>query len=318
MALSTELILTLQNLKGFGSKTILQINEVSRNKITTIPDLCVFWKFLKGKKFEKVTDDDLYIANRVANKIIEESNRNNVGVISICDDMFPKLLKECINEEGKIDPPIILYYRGNIKALEKPGIAIIGTREPTLNGEQAGIYFSEEFAKKGFNIVSGLAIGCDTAGHKGALNVNGTTTAFLANGLDWDSIYPKENIALAKEIVEKGGLLLSEYPVGQACNRYALVARDRLQAGLSYATIAIQTGLFGGTIHAVNATLRANKPLFMINYKHDCDLIHQNVQGNIKFVKEGKAKPLGRTSFDASLSIIRDSISKLNQLQLKG
>ena len=66
-----------------------------------------------------------------------------------------------------------------------PGIAIIGTREPTEAGTQAGIYFAEKFAEQGFNIVSGLAIGCDTTGHQGALNVKGTTTAFQANGLDW-------------------------------------------------------------------------------------------------------------------------------------
>ncbi len=68
--------------------------------------------------------------------------------------------------------------------------------------------FSGEFAKRGYNIVSGLAIGCDTTGHQGALAVGGATTAFLANGLDWDSIYPKENLDLAKEIVVKKRLAI--------------------------------------------------------------------------------------------------------------
>ena len=75
-----------------------------------------------------------------------------------------------------------------------------------------------EFAKRGFNIVSGLAIGCDTCGHKGALKVKGKTTAILANGLDNDSIYPPENKYLAEEIVQNGGLLISEYRIGTIAN----------------------------------------------------------------------------------------------------
>lgn len=83
-----------------------------------------------------------------------------------------------MDEDGKLNPPIILYYRGDIKALNKPGIAVIGTREPTPMGTKAGNFFAGELAKNGFNIVSGLAVGCDTTGHEGALSVGGTTTAF--------------------------------------------------------------------------------------------------------------------------------------------
>ena len=192
-----------------------------------------------------------------------------------------------------------------MKALVCPGIAVIGTREPTPNGEKAGKYFSGELAKRGFNIVSGLAVGCDTTGHIGALEVGGITTAFLANGLDWDSIYPKENLELAKEIVNKGGLLLSEYPVGQSCGRYGLVARDRLQAGLSYATIVVQTGEKGGTMHAVNATINSGKPLFAVEYKKNEDITHSKVQGNIKLINEQKAYPLRSDCIDEAVLMIK-------------
>jgi DNA processing protein len=212
---------------------------------------------------------------------------------------------------------LILFYRGNIKVLQMPGIAIIGTREPTEAGTQAGIYFAEKFAEQGFNIVSGLAIGCDTTGHQGALNVKGATTAFLANGLDWESIYPKENLELAKNIVESGGLLLSEYPVGQRGNRYTLVERDRLQAGLSYATIVIQTGLRGGTMHAVNATLKARKPLFMIKYKNMDGQVGGKAEGNKKFLEEGKAHALTSGSFEDALAVIRESVEKNNKPKIK-
>ena len=292
MALNTELILTLKNLKGCGNKTVLSIAEFAPSQVQTIEDLCHFWPTLKGKKFEKYSATDLQEANRKALTIINDAEREGVGIISYYEEAFPQILRETINEDGNANAPLILFYRGNIKVLQMPGIAIIGTREPTEAGTQAGIYFAEKFAEQGFNIVSGLAIGCDTTGHQGALNVKGATTAFLANGLDWESIYPKENLELAKNIVESGGLLLSEYSVGQRGNRYTLVERDRLQAGLSYATIVIQTGLRGGTMHAVNATLKARKPLFMIKYKNMDGQVSGKAEGNKKFLEDRKSTRL--------------------------
>lgn len=305
MALSTELILTLQQLDGIGNKTIFKIADTVNKTVLGIEELCQFWKTLKGKKLESIDTEKLEKAYEKALHILSECKKEDVGIISYYENDYPEILRHCKNEDGRLDPPILLYYRGNIKALEHPGIAVIGTREPTLNGEKAGIFFSGEFAKRGYNIVSGLAIGCDTTGHQGALAVGGITTAFLANGLDWDSIYPKENLELAKEIVNKGGLLLSEYPVGQSCGRYGLVARDRLQAGLSYATVVVQTGEKGGTMHAVNATIKSGKPLFAVEYKKNEDRTHSKVQGNIKLISEQKAHPLRSDCIDEAVVLIK-------------
>lgn len=308
MALNTELLITLQLVKGLGNKTIL---GVAKNmEATTIMELCNSWKELKGSRFEKITTDELLEANKVALRIIDTCELQKIGIISYFEDIFPENLKCCVNSEGKEDPPIVLYYRGNIEALKSPGIAIIGTREPTDNGVKAGLYFSKELAKRNFNIVSGLALGCDTTGHKGALEVGGTTTAFLATGLDWESIYPKENQELAKMIVENNGLLLSEYYIGQKTGRYAFVARDRLQAGLSYATLVIQTGVKGGTMHAVNATLSSNKPLLTVKYKYNEDLMDDKVQGNEKLIRERKAIALGNNNLEEVISYINGEISK--------
>lgn len=292
MKMNSKIIITLQQFKGVGPKTILKIANSLNFNIDSYEDLCSFWNKQSGKLFEKYNTDDLYDAYHSAELIMETNEKDGIGILSYFEPEFPANLKKCINEEGKEDPVILLYYRGNLDALKKPGIAVIGTREPTMNGIKAGEYFASEFAKEDFNIVSGLAIGCDTTGHRGALNVGGTTTAFLANGLDWASIYPKENLELAKEIVAKGGLLLSEYPFGQMCNRYSLVARDRLQSALSYATVAIQTGIKGGTMHAVNTTLVTQKPLFMVEFKKDEDRKSEKVQGNIQLIAQGKAYPL--------------------------
>ncbi len=305
MALNTEMIITLQQLNGVGNKTIFNIANQVETTITTLSELYNFWRTLKGKKYETIKAKDMENANIAARKIIERSEKEGLGIISYYDSQYPVILKSCTDEKGKLDPPIILYYRGNIKALEMPGIAIIGTREPTSNGEKAGNFFAAEFAKRRYNIVSGLAIGCDTAAHVGALNVNGITTAFLANGLDWSSIYPKENLDLAKKIVSQNGLLLSEYAIGQSCGRYGLVARDRLQAGLSYATIVVQTGAVGGTMHAVNATKASSKPLFVVDYDSDSfDAQHEKTQGNKLLIRNG-AHSLRSKEIEKAFSILQ-------------
>lgn len=307
MPITSEIILTLKMLKGIGNKTILKIVQQSKNDINNLDELICFWATLKGKTFEKVTEDDLVEAHRNATRIISNSADHGVGIFSYFDDCYPDILKQCNDENGKLDPPILLYYRGDLDALKMPGVAVIGTREPTENGIKAGLYFSEQFAAKGYNIVSGLAIGCDTTGHKGALKVGGITTAFLANGLDWDSIYPKENLELAKQIVANNGLLLSEYPIGQSCGTYGLVARDRLQAGLSLATIVIQTGISGGTMHAVNATIASKKPLFAVEYRNPVDCNHEKVQGNIKLIKDRTAHSLQSVNLGSAIEIISAS-----------
>lgn len=287
MSLSKEMILTLQQLKGIGNKTIFKICENEKSSISDVDDVYDVLKKQKGKKFENFVKEDIVEANSYAKRIIEKSEEANIGLISYYDAGYPDILKRTIDEEGRLDPPLLLWYRGDISIIGLPAIAIIGTREATPEGINGGTYIAGEFAKQGFNIVSGLAIGCDTCGHRGALNVGGKTTAFLANGLDHDSIYPSENQELAEEIVNKGGLLLSEYSIGQSVNRYSLVARDRLQAGLSLATLVIQTGIKGGTMHAATTTLKARKPLYAMKFKDESTNNHEKCLGNAHLVKQG-------------------------------
>lgn len=180
--LTPELVITLQQLEGIGNKTILtKIGDKISSPIQNVSELSSLWKTLKGKKFESITESEIVEANKIAKRILSKAEEEGIGIITYYDTEYPEILRMCTDEQGKLDPPLVLYYRGNIKALEMPGVAVIGTREPTHNGIKAGEFFADEFAKKGYNIVSGLAIGCDTTGHKGALAANGVTTAFLAN-----------------------------------------------------------------------------------------------------------------------------------------
>jgi DNA processing protein len=310
MELTKEQILTLSLLKGIGPKKILAIGATIKDRGITVDSfesLQELMSDMKDKKIHSVTLDDLDTAYRSATEIIRYSETNNIGLIGYYDDEYPKALRKAINEEGKLDPPLLLWYRGDISILNMPAIAVIGTREATPEGVAGGEYLSGEFAKRGFNIVSGLAVGCDTCGHKGALKVGGKTTAILANGLDHDSIYPPENQDLAEEIVEKGGLLLSEYRIKSTVNRYNLVARDRLQAAMGKATLVIQTGVDGGTMHAANTTLKAHKPLFAILYKDAETQNHEKTKGNEYLVNHGAKYIKGSDDLDLICEEINNS-----------
>lgn len=295
MALSKEMILTLTCLKevgvkGVGPKKIFSIGTTIEDKglkIEQVDALLPIMKSMKEKVLKEVSLADLQDAFIYAKRIISASETKGIELVGFFDDEFPAELRKTVDEKGKLDPPLLLWYRGDLSITKMPGVAVIGTREPTTEGFNGGKYLAGQFAKLGYNIVSGLAIGCDTSGHEGALSVGGKTTAILANGLDHDSIYPKENQVLAEKIVENGGLLLSEYPISTIVNRYNLVARDRLQSGLSKATLVVMTGIRGGTMHAATATLKANKPLYVMRFKNEETNRHEKCLGNAYLVEQG-------------------------------
>ena len=289
MSLSNEHIITLQNVRGIGigssNKICDEVERLGLSGLSTFELYDLLKSLISSKALTRVTlpdIEDFEKANSVARKIMSVSESKGIHVVSRFEDSFPKMLLKTVDESGKPSVPVLLYYKGDLSITERPALAVIGTREPTDAGFKAGHYYAGAFAGIGVNIVSGLAIGCDTSGHRGALDAGGVTTSFLAHGLD--TVYPKENESLAEEIVEKGGLLLSEYAIGTGVNRYNLVARDRLQAGLSNATLVVQTGVRGGTMHAVRATQQAGKPLMAVTYR---DYQGEKEEGNRMLISQG-------------------------------
>jgi DNA processing protein len=116
-------------------------------------------------------------------------------------------------------------------------------------------------------VVSGLALGCDTQGHRGCLEESGTAVAVLAHGLD--EVHPNANRPLAEEIVAKGGCLVSEYPIGTEPKPNQFITRDRIQSGLSDAVVVIETGVNGGSMHTVRFAKRQRRLVMCIVPTHD-------------------------------------------------
>jgi DNA processing protein len=292
MPLNHLQIITLQNINGCDKKSIFTIAEyVDKNALSIKDNIQLFDVIEKLKSeqylrnFPVIKLKDLEYSHNKAKEIIEGNKKYGIGIISYYDNCFPQILRETLDDYGRWTPPILLYYRGNIEALSKPGVAIVGTRNPTKDGMLAGEYLASELAQKGINVISGLALGCDTCAHQGALNAGGTTTAFLAHGLDY--IYPVENKVLSEKITRNGGLLLSEYAIGTRSNKSTFVERDRLQSGLGFATIVVQTTMNGGTMHAANSTLKAQKPLYCVWFKDINTRQHEVFKGNDFLVRKG-------------------------------
>lgn len=316
MGLCIKHIIALLQIKGVGRKTVFSIADTVEGINFSDRDFSLFLSsFLKTntlKRVELTAFNNIEDALIKAQMIIENSLKEQINILSFYDDEYPTILKKISN------PPIAINYKGNLNILkQKKGIAIIGTREPTKNGEIAADFFGKEFSKLGFNIVSGLAIGCDTYAHKGCISVNGQTTAILGNGLDDKSIYPKENLELTKQILKNGGLLLSEYFIGTRVSPSFLIDRDRLQSGISQATIVIQTGIEGGTMHAVNSTLVSNKPLACVQYNISENLDNVKTKGNIKLIDEG-AFPLSSRNISDFENIINNKFLNSSNDKIKG
>ena len=325
MALSREQLLAYLRLPKLGTVKGFALGDLAKDKdivpcnardMIELLDLCRSMN--PSLRISEYTTEEMQEALDLASHLIEMSEDMGIRLVTYYEDNFPEKLRQ-IRSKGKFAAPLTLWYKGCLDVVDLPGIAIIGTREPTPEGIKAGHYFGKAFAEAGFNVVSGLAYGCDKSGHEGALMAeNGTTTAFLAHGLD--TVYPKEHSDLADEIVAKGGLLMSEYPIGTRGMANYFIERDRLQSGLSEACLVIQTGRSGGTMHAVRATIENGKPLYAVSYSSSDIMAQPKVAGNSMLINEGidagkglaygKATPLTSKNIDEVIASLKDAYDR--------
>ena len=201
--------------------------------------------------------------------------KNSIDIISIEDKEYPELLKHIY------DPPINLYIRGNKEVLNMASIAIVGCRDASDYGLKNAKKFAYDLSKSGFNIVSGLARGIDSASHLGAVNAKGKTIAVLGNGLDF--IYPKENVRLAQEILEMGGAIISEYPLGTKPDKMNFPARNRIISGMCNGILVVEAKERSGTLITLDFALEQGREIFAIPGNIDSE----NSFGTNDIIKQG-------------------------------
>ena len=165
---------------------------------------------------------------------------NRIEILTIPDPSYPAALRACPS------PPPILFVRGDPSCLGGPYVAIVGSRHPTPSGRELAHELAAGTVGRGLGVVSGLAIGIDTAAHQGALAGTGRTVAVLGTG--HDRVYPARNAALAQRIVAEGGALVSEFPPGVGPEPANFPRRNRIVSGLSLGVLVVEAGLPSGSL----------------------------------------------------------------------
>ncbi len=181
------------------------------------------------------------------------TSRHSVKVISLLDDNYPWLLAETP------DAPVTLYMLGDADLNSQHTISVVGTRKPT----QYGMNFCKQFCSDlggyfpDLTIISGLALGIDSAAHTAALETNHSTIAVVAHGLDM--VYPAVNRDLARRIIKSGGAIITEYPSGSTPYAARFLERNRIVAGLSQITAVIESPIKGGAMSTANFAFHYNR-----------------------------------------------------------
>ncbi len=235
-------LLALSRLKGVGTLTLRKLFEATPH----IEDL------FEKESYCKAFYPSLYEAHRdffntkkgveEAQKDIDEARAKGISVFSISDELYPNLLRECI------DAPLFFFYKGNVEALQSQHkLTVVGTRNVSPYGRKMVDHIIGDLAKMlpDLVIVSGLAYGVDILAHQAALKYNLSTIGVLAHGLD--RIYPYSHRKDAVAMLQKGGLL-SEYPLGTSVEKHQFVARNRIVAALSPLTFVVESAVKGGSL----------------------------------------------------------------------
>ncbi|MER9162763.1 DNA-processing protein DprA [Mesorhizobium sp. M0715] len=246
-------LVALMKLKGLGRRGALRIVN------GPVPDRDAKDVVVDRAARAKVSESALLEAWDRAQDELEKTLNSATKFFSFHDEGYPQRLRNIP------DPPAVLYVRGAVAGLHATKcLAVVGTREPTPYGEAVARKSAAAAASEGFTIVSGLAHGCDTLGHEGCLDAHGVGVAVMAHGLD--KVYPAANRGLATRLIENGGCLVSEYPLGVTPMRTAFAERDRIQSGLSDAVLVVETDVKGGTMHTVRFCREQKRSLACIDH----------------------------------------------------
>lgn len=271
-------LLALSLVPGFGTKRVKQL-------LTQFPDPS---KIFKLSKSELRTVEGIGEASALTllsfdawdevDETIEATEKVKANILTIADENYPQLLKQIY------DPPILLWYKGDIEALSESGIAVVGTRNTTSYGKKMAKKLSTELAENGLCIFSGLAHGIDSVAHQSAVDVGSKTVAVLGSGIDW--IYPAANKDLANAIVKGGGVVITEYPPKSKPDAGNFPVRNRIVSGLSLGTLVVESGIQGGSIITADLALDQNREVFAVPHPIDSP----SGTGCNYLIKSGSAK----------------------------
>lgn len=261
MATSKELLLILQRLPETGSGTYWRLLDEFPNLVTAFDaPLSIISQILSPAAcdvfmdYRKLGEDSAIMRQVRADLVWLEDH--NIQLLDTHSEHYPQILSEI-----RRAPPL-LYVWGDPTVLSLPQIAVVGSRSPTSGGKDNAVRFSKELAAAGVTITSGLALGVDVAAHKGALDAKGKTIAVLGTGID--QIYPRRHMQLAKDIVDAGGVVMTEFPLGVQPLPANFPQRNRIISGLSSGVLVVEAAVKSGSLITARYALQQNREVFAI------------------------------------------------------
>jgi len=309
-------LLALRNTKNIGDDALLKLIRVMRNNhldsfesLSTVESqLDILSKPARTALQSLLSTDNCSEARNAAAHQADQLRANHITVIPFGSELYP------LGLSALKKPPPLLFCKGNLSLLQTTkNVAVVGSRNSTKRGETITQRTVAALAPANFNIVSGLALGIDTAAHAAALDCHIPTIAVL---VDVHVISPATNRGLAEDILDHGGLLIAENPPNTKVIPAFFAKRDRIQSGLSCGVFAIETAIDGGTMHAVKAAQEINRPVYVpdaarANYE---DLALNVISGTQHLVKTGQAVAYTAADYGdiiSSLSALSQQISSL-------
>jgi DNA processing protein len=231
---------------------------------------------------------DLSKARDAAIRIRDQCSRHGIACINMLEARYPSGLR------AVKDAPPLLYARGEIKPNDRC-IAVVGTRDSSRAGNEIAAQIAGHLVTTGHTVVSGLAFGIDFHAHKATLDAGGRTVAVLAHGLD--SVSPAAHAGLASDIIARGGCLLGEHPPGTPPQPHEFVRRNRIQSGMSSASVIVEGRPDGGAMHHARYAIAQGRQVFVV------EDWHANTHAIITPIDDSGAR---RLSSERSATPIRD------------
>lgn len=271
-----DVYLWLKNIGGISTKTIEKIE----NEVVNIEDLIEFTDAeiynLKNINLNIKENIVKYKSHSYLDDIKEQLYKKSIKYICINDKGYPKNLKEIYN------PPKLLYYKGDLSiASNNLTIAMVGSRKCSAYGKNCTKTLSSGLSSQGINIISGLAIGVDSYSHIGCMEGVGKTIGVLGSSVH--NPLPKQNTKLAEQIIEEGGLLISEYNINSSVIPSNFYNRNRIISGISDGIVVVEAANKSGALITVEFGLEQGKNIFAVPGNINSEMS----RGCHKIIKEG-------------------------------
>lgn len=217
-----------------------------------------------GLKKNEVDDFCRFRDNFDPEKYKKRLLENKIKFLFSNDSRYP------VNLKKYPDCPLVLYYVGKLPNKKSKMVSIVGTRNPTAYGKKMASLFTGYLSRKGIIIVSGLAFGIDEIAHKTCLSTGGKTIAVIASGVN--NITPKTNTYLARQIIKKGGAVISERPLDYIPQKYDFPLRNRIISGLSEVVLVVQGARKSGTLLTASHAANQGKTVFAVPGRIDSEM----------------------------------------------